>query len=52
MFFINKPKLNESPLEKALRLGLITKEEYLKLMCDRADTKLKDYYFRTKKRKK
>jgi len=43
--FFKKRKLKEKEkdLEEALKLNLITEEEFLRLCSDRADKKLKDF---------
>lgn len=43
--FLKKKKLKEKEknLEEALKLGLITEEEFLRLCSERADKKLKDF---------
>jgi hypothetical protein len=45
-----KPEEKHNDLEEVFNQGLITKEEFLKLKKDRAETELKEYLKNSKKR--
>ena len=48
--FWNKKEIKKGSLEEALEKNLITEGEFLKLKSDRAETKLKEFLSRKKKK--